>query len=379
MKNQDHELTQRLLSHPVSYPFPNATLGSHPARPQRDQIEKASRLLRAYDLAVNDPDCPQNMASSSSDNMWVGMINNQPALAELVQTVETGQAKLLAEYLRDFGNAYVPFGGVTTCIDGYNRRDLEKSHIALTYWDSLIRLSEYLGLHPVENPETGPWGECLLLDQGRVVRSIEEHLGISTAPPLGIIHTDGLRVGDALYHYRHINSLYSAVRLSELSKLTPRESHIVEVGGGIGIAALYANRLGLKSYTILDIPITNLLCANYLINAMPPHSINLFGEDCEKSEIKIMPFWTCRNYENKKFDICLNADSINEIDQACRIFYCDEISRITSDYFLSINHEYFFPKTSHHLFNSDKRFRRITRSPYWPRSGYVEELYKVME
>ncbi len=373
-KAENGELTDRLLSHPLADSMPKIALTSYPAKRQSDRLEVAARLLKAYELATNDPLHREYMGDHSDGNMWDTI--QATGLAELIASINTGDPKVLAENLEEFGSSFVWFGGVTTCIDGYNR-DLNKTHVALTYWDSLVRVAEFLGVLRVESPETGPWGEALHHDVDQLVDRLEEHLKISLLPPLGIIHTDGLQVKDSALHYRHVNSLYAAIRVKQLKEAINRDARVLEIGGGIGIAALYARRLGIQNYTLLDIPITNLLSGHYLLNAIGQDAVCLFGENVQGATVNILPFWKCLDMADGCFDICSNQDSINELDDDTREFYKREIKRLTSDYFLSVNHECFHPKTAYSLFSDGPDYTLLSRSPYWPRSGYVEELYDL--
>jgi hypothetical protein len=103
-------------------------------------------------------------------------------------------------------------------MDHLNRAD--HRHVALTYLDKLICLGEYLGLIAFESPENVLWGTGLHTDIDQLMEKIEEALKISITPPTGGIHTDGLETKKGLFHYRHINGLYSAIRIQELNKTT---------------------------------------------------------------------------------------------------------------------------------------------------------------
>ena len=371
---EEGDQTDRLLNHPVRNAFPKVQLGSWGAIPQPNRLEIATRLIKAYRLAMDDPDRSKFLAVDAKRDMWSRISQN--VLSDVVRAAESGDPRELANALEKFGSSFIPYGGISTCIDGYNR-NRSPDHIALTYWDALARIGEYLGITRVENPESGPWGDALHQSPAELVGQIEDKLGISISPPLGIIHTDGLKVGDTLFHYRHANSLYAAIRLRELDTHFKRRPKILEIGGGIGITAVYANRLGIEHYTMLDIPITCLLCGNYLLNSLGLNFVTLFGEPHREGTVRVLPFWKCTEFPDVEFDICINQDSLNEMSEDTRKFYGREIARLTEGFFLSINHEYFFPKTVGSLLAQDRNYLKLSRSPYWARAGYVEELYKV--
>ena len=88
------------------------------------------------------------------EDLWTKLIRNE--LPELMSAIEKYDAKALSDFLMHFGESYVWFGGITTCVDGYNKNIIPE-HIALTYHDKLICLAEYLGLIRYECPESGPY------------------------------------------------------------------------------------------------------------------------------------------------------------------------------------------------------------------------------
>lgn len=371
ISTENDSLTERLLSHPALHPLPPVKIGSTHANPHSNRLSISERLLRAYHKSIKDEST--SILKREKEDLWTGLIRNE--LPDLIKAIEKNDAKGLSDFLLHFGNSFVWFGGITTCIDGYNR-NLDLNHVALTYYDKLICLAEYLGVIQFENPESGPWGKNLQLDINIVVDKIEQHLGISISPPLGAIHTDGLETSKGLFHYRHINSLYSAVRLKELN---PLNQPCLEFGGGLGITALYASKLGIKNYTMLDLPITCLLAGNYLLNSMKPEDVCLYGEVMGINQIKLLPYWECLKLQPNYFQTTLNQDSFPEIDDTLLKEYLNQIKRVTNDNFLSINHEYFYPRTVNSFVNNWTQFKKIYRSKYWIREGYIEELWKVSQ
>jgi hypothetical protein len=361
--------TERLLAHPALHPLPNLQLGSHPAEPNPTRIAVAQRLLTAYHKArVAEAHSPLRR---EGEDMWHHLL--QKELPELMALIERNDATQLAAYLLTFGQSFVWFGGITTCIDGYNR-NLDPQHIALTYFDKLVCLAESLGALRHENPEQGSWGQNLQQDVNTVVDKIEQALGISISPPLGIIHTDGLQTQRGLFHYRHINALYSATRIAGLLR-TP--GPICEYGGGLGITALYARRLGFSDYTLFDLPITCLLASHYLIQAAGPEAVTLYGETAKPNTIKVLPYWECVKASDQGFRLSLNQDSFPEIAENLLRDYLQQIKRTTTDWFLSINHECFDPISVHRLTAQREGYRKLYRTRCWVREGYVEELYSL--
>jgi len=365
----DDYLTEKLLAHPALAPLPNIKLKSSAGKNNSNRVAICKRLLNAYHKSINDES--KSPLKRVGDDLWSDLLRTELPL--LKEAIDKNDAEALSDFLLCFGNSYVWFGGITTCIDGYNK-NLKPKHVALTYFDKLICLAEYLGLLHYENPEAGPWGENLRLDPDIVIEKINKYLGISIAPPLDAIHTDGMESSAGLFHYRHINGLYSAIRLKELGGFA---APCLEFGGGLGISAMYAHKLGIKNYTMIDLPITCLLAGNYLLNSLGLSNVSLYGEPQEEAQIKILPYWECLNLPSEYYHITLNQDSFPEIADNLLEVYFREIKRVTRNYFLSINHETCFPRTVNNFVNQWTKFIKIYRSKYWIREGYIEELWKI--
>jgi hypothetical protein len=357
------------MAHPARAPLPKVELVSTPAFATPDRVAVAERLLAAYQKAIAAE--PHSAMRRSGEDMWSQLLRSE--LPDLFDAIANQDPANLADFLMNFGGEYVWFGGVTTCIDGYNK-NLDPDQIALTYLDKLFCLAEALGVIELENPEAGPWGECLHSNIDALLQKIEEHLRISITPPLGVIHTDGLKTNKGVFHYRHINSLYAATRVQKLNvDLAP----ICEIGGGLGITALYARRLGVQDYTLLDLPISCLLAGHYLLNTLSPDEVSLFGEPLRKGTIKVLPYWAHTQLEDDEFALTINQDSLTEIADNLVMAFLSEIGRTTKNYFLSINHEYHAGKVVKDFVRKSGGFREIYRSRYWIREGYVEELFQI--
>lgn len=363
-------LTERLLAHPVTIPCPEIKLASQEAQDKGNRIHVADRLIRSYHRALEEE--KRSTLQREGEDLWTGLIRNE--LPELMEIIEHKDPERLAKYLMNFGQSFVWYGGITTCVDGYNR-NIEPSQVALTYFDKLACLAEFLGILRVENPESGPWGENLHVDANSLVNKIEKELGFDISSPMGIIHTDGLLTERGIFHYRHINSLYMAARLG---KLNQAKDPVCEFGGGLGMTAMYARRMGQKNYTILDLPITCLLAGHYLIHAIGEEHVTLYGETLSENSIKILPYWECLNIPSKYMGMTINQDSLPEISDNLIVEYLKQINRITKNYFLSINHECSHPRTVFNFVQKSAGYEQIYRSKCWVREGYVEEAFRIL-
>ena len=144
---------------------------------------------------------------------------------------------------------------------------------------------------------------------------------------------------------------------------------IVEIGAGLGRTAYYAWQLDIRDYTIIDIPMSGVAQAYFLGRTLGEKAIRLFGEE-EGPGIRILPpaaFLAAAD----RYDLVVNVNSLTEMARETAVSYVDQIER-RADLFWSVNHEanafcvreLFSPSAAAH----------VTRTPYWLRPGYVDEV-----
>jgi hypothetical protein len=367
---------ERILAHVATGGSPNINLVTRPAvdTPARPRI--AERLLRAYKRAASEE--PLTPMRRNASDLWTELVRKE--FDELIKIIETEDVGSLSRFLMNFGKGYSWFGGLTFSVDGYNKRNRDEQAVALSYYDKLICLAEAAGVLPVEHPEHGRWGENLHADIANVIDELEKELNISIAPPLGVVPVSGVDTKKGVFHYRHINGIYVAWRMRSL---VPPESGICEYGGGNGIAAYYAWRIGLRNYTIFDLPIVNLFAGHFLLNALGEEAVTLYGEDPRPETIALKPYWKCLDCGQRAFFLAMNQDSFPEIDAGLVMQYLSAISNTTERYFLSINQESQGAMAETRQLNIpllvklSGHYRRLYRFRYWVREGYVEELYEI--
>lgn len=349
-----------------------------PAVARPGHLESAKRLLRAYKRAQADSTAAA--IKPRNEDLWTDLLRTN--MGPLLQILERDDPSALSDYLLHFGEQYTWFGGLTFSLDGYLLGSADRSLVAFTYLDKLICLAESLGVLPMEHPEHGRWGINLYSDVADIVRRIERALGISIAPPTAM-HVVGIRTPAGALHYRHLNAIYVASRLKALLARAGDDA-ICEYGGGLGVVALYARRLGIADYTLFDIPLTNVFAGYFLIASLGDEAVSLYGEQPDQGTIKVLPFWKCVDAPDKAFRISMNQDSFPEIDADLVNRYLREIARTTQAYFLSINQEAESEITPQRrqlnvsaMLQDRPDFVRLSRSKYWLREGYVEELYEL--
>ncbi|MFM2445034.1 MAG: hypothetical protein RJB09_2220, partial [Pseudomonadota bacterium] len=152
---------------------------------------------------------------------------------------------------------------------------------------------------------------------------------------------------------------------------------ICEYGGGLGLCAMYARRLGVTDYTIFDLPISNLLAGHYLIHAIGGENVSLYGEPQRSDSVKVLPYWECLHVRDRQFAATLNQDSFPEIDDSLVDAFLRDIKRSTEGVFISLNHEAFHPRTVRHFTQRVGGFRPLARTKSWIREGYVDEVFAI--
>jgi hypothetical protein len=147
---------------------------------------------------------------------------------------------------------------------------------------------------------------------------------------------------------------------------------VLEIGGGLGRTALYARQFGITDYTIIDIPVSSLAQGNFLGRVLGEEDISLYGEaGVSPRQIKLLPPAAFLD-SSDRYDVVLNVDSLTEIGIVAARQYCSAI-RSKADLFLSINHEA-NNFTVAGLIKEAGGGGEYSRTPYWLRRGYIEEI-----
>ena len=234
-------------------------------------------------------------------------------------------------------------------------------------------LAEAVGVKRVWNPEGGalfPYKDkpptASIED---LLDAISDKIGLNLDFPNPFPDEFGLATSRGIASYRAVHAIYQAWRLKILSdQYGPR---VLEVGAGLGRTAYYAHRLGVKTYTIIDLPFTNLSQANFLGRILSPVQVSLFGEPHMEDSIRILPIGEMQAFED--FDVFANVDSLTEMGNVTSSEYVSEFAT-RGKVLWSVNHEA-NQETVASL--SLKKMRSIGRFPYWLRPGYLEEIFLI--
>lgn len=232
-------------------------------------------------------------------------------------------------------------------------------------YDSLIQLSALLRVIRMPNPELN---QIPIIDLDDVLDKLSEKLEMDLKFPNPYPGEIGIRTKRGIIGYRAIQSLYQAYRIKEILGKNAKDTKVLEIGAGLGRTAYFAYQMGIRNYTIIDLPMTNVAQAYFLGRVLGEEYITLVGETNNKG-IKIFSVDMLNELQEEKFDLILNVDSITEMDEESQIKYWKFIQNRTKKFF-SINHEANSHIVSEYYVNTDYNVRR---SICPMRKGYLEE------
>jgi hypothetical protein len=357
-----------ILLHTVLHGLPQVGIEYAPVATSEQDIRTADRLLRAFDLAMREQ---AKLASLPNNDVWetVASVFHRG----FVKTLKSGHAERLATYLSDAYRQEITHGlgpgrqvyEATQTPDG-NRA------IATLCVDRLAALAEAVGALPLENPEQGRWGVAMYLPPASILEAIERELAANLTPPQTMGYF-GVRTGQGLFFVRSADAIYTAWRARNLGA-----RHVAEIGGGLAGVGHFVQQLGAETYAVYDLPVMNVIQGHALISA--GHETSLLGEP--DGPVRVRPWWHFDR--SPACDVVINTDSFPEIDPAFVAEYLSTMRRVTR-LFLSINQEGAAPGSADgrlqnvvaDLVRADGGFTRLSRTQYWLRKGYVEEVFQV--
>jgi hypothetical protein len=347
-----------------------------------DDVALCKRLLAAFAAAHARHDF------QAASGIWASIIDRHQQ--QLMATLDGGDAHALARLLAAlFRKEFMwGFGGMapwSVAAQGWSR--IGSRVFTLKLLDSLISLGEALGVVAVENPEQGYMRHVDLKQEGAIaemVKALEQVTGCSIAfPDIGAPY--GLSVDGRLINQETSDHIYTAVRLREALCLHTRDRaqnrlRIVEIGAGYGGVCYWFLRMcaGIARYTIVDLPIINVLQGYFLAKALGPSRVSLLGEP--RAQIVILPDFALADVETP-YDALVNKDSMPEMPYDAMVAYLEWAHLNCDGLFYSYNHEAKAPFEGHpqgRVADATAQvggFHRLRREQSWLRRGHVEEFY----
>jgi SAM-dependent methyltransferase len=293
---------------------------------------------------------------------------------EIHRALEAGDTQRIAEVFADPGKTEIFYG-----FDGLFRerlQDFEADPAVLRsevewIFDTLLRLAEAVGAIRLENAEAAPGNLPPLLTPDEVLSALDGAFGLKIRIPKIYPNEPALKTKRGVINYRDVNAIFQAWRIKEILREHGGRS-VLEIGGGLGRTAYYARQFGISDYTILDIPFTGVSQAHFLGTTLGKKAVTLHGEKFREGSIRIMQPEYFLDPKGPEFDLVLNVDSFTEMDAAIAKAYWSRIEK-AAGIFLSVNHEY-NPFRVRDFITGSRCVLRSSRTPYWMRRGYVEEL-----
>ena len=352
-----------LLFHRADALAAEAAVTGHDASPPSDEA-LVKRIVAAYGRA---------QTGDLGDSMWKAFFATHHE--SIHQTLVDGRELAIIELLRNPAATDLFYG-----FDILNRthhslfagKGVRNGYAKLCF-DGLIRFAEAVGAIPLDNPET--WG-ARTADPSNVedVLSKLAAAGIDLKAPNPFPQEHGLASPVGVISYRVPQALYQAYRIKQLVKgiADPR---VLEIGAGLGRTAYYAHAMGIRNYTLVDIPLSAVAQAHFLGTTLGGKTVLLEGEHSTgESGIRIVGPATFLG-EDRRYDLIVNVDSLPEMDSAVATLYWKKI-QISTTQFLSINHEANSFRVRD-LIKADLGAVSVHRGLYWMRRGYVEEVIRV--
>jgi SAM-dependent methyltransferase len=344
----DHTL---LLHRPVTQTRDDSAVKSASMEAPNDAL-LVRRIISAYRLSAN---------ACSGAGLW--HVSLAPRKRDVHDALLAGDEALVAEQLRNPAGNELFFGFEALYKSGKPSPEWLSLHARLVY-NELLCLAEATAAIKLWNPETD--SEPPLRSVDEVLALLDNALGFPVIFPNPYPEEYGLASSRGIASLRSIDAIYQAWRIWTLVEKN-RDARVLEIGGGLGRVAYYARRFGVRSYTIIDIPLGSVAQAYYLGRTCGDAVIELEGE-ASAAPIKLKaPAFFLEGQES--YDLVLNSDSFPEIDDETTGRYAEAIKQ-RGGRFLSMNHEHY------RLVRDIMGVAPVYRSPYWIRRGYVEELFE---
>ncbi|MBF0162850.1 MAG: putative sugar O-methyltransferase [Magnetococcales bacterium] len=258
------------------------------------------------------------------------------------------------------------------------------------FLEQVLHLGEYLGVLPVDNTEIGQKDKWKDRDFDEIVASIEEKLGFPLIFPKVFTRQFGLKVRNGVVDNRATQAIYTASRICALldqAGIPRSEAKVLEIGGGMGTLAYYTTKMGVGEYHIVDLPYINTAQHYLLGTLLGMDQISTFAYPREDAKVSVMPFFKILEKPDRYFHLVVNEDSMTEINKEIVDVYIEQICRISSRYFLSVNHEsqaelvYQSGRSLHRhhrmIEATQGKMTQLYRFIHWMRPGYLEELFAV--
>jgi hypothetical protein len=344
-----------------------------PHAPGAADLALAERLIAAYARAT--------AGDAQRDGMW-GTETFQHRHRALLAALNAHDARDLAETLASVFRSDIVLGMAAGSMGFEESSRLGRRLFWLGTVSKLTSLGEALGATAVENPEQGAVAVGLSGGLESLVDGIEAALGITIDfPDVGAAY--GVLASGRLITPDTPDQIYGAARLLaaiglHLPDAAATPPRVVEIGGGYGGMAYWFLRLRTAPYTIVDLPVVNVIQGYFLAQALGHDAVALYGEPA--GAVTILPDHALADIP-QPFDVLANKDSMPEIPREALLNYLAWARTGCSGLFYSYNQEARAvvdgapQSVVSEALAQTGGFTRVRRDPSWLRRGYAEEIY----
>jgi hypothetical protein len=288
-------------------------------------------------------------------SVWSDIFKKQ---SDLHNALITEKLSTLRELLSDPAQTYLYFGVDDIFIERVKEITSSpaiQADIAGFAHRNLSGISQALGAATSDGPPLPP--DAILEALDRVTR-------VPIKFPNPFSGEFGIATARGIASYRAIHAFYQAHRLLQVAaKNAPK---LVEIGAGTGRTCYFAILFGVRSYTIVDLPMTLMGQALFLASTLGETKICLPGE-ARSADHQVFLITPDEFEESGSYDAALNVDSMTEMSLSQARGYLDAIRR-QAGLLLSINHE-------ENSFRLSDLERAAQRGVAPMRTGYYEEIF----
>ncbi|HEV2348444.1 MAG TPA: putative sugar O-methyltransferase [Terriglobia bacterium] len=352
-------------------------------------ISLCERLIRAYHRALSNP-----AAGEALSGLWSENIKRH--YQKLTLGLDQKDPPQLATALSSMFTESFLYG-----IASADQFKQASSWLGSRIWslkclDDVVSLAECLGLVRTECPEQGVLGYAFKDGLEELVEKIESALGMSIGfPNVGAPY--GISAGHSLITMEAPEHIGVAWRVNQalqyyLHRQYSDSPNIVEIGAGFGGTAhwlMKLRKMSVGSYTIVDLPLANVLQGYFLSKAFGDTKVSFYEEPLPEiagqGAIAILPTIALDSLKEKNTDLLVNENSMPEMPEQAVVDYIMWAKNNVRGIFYSYNQEAYSPMKGVAQVLVPDVVRRVgglkllTRNFSWMRRGYVEEVYACGE
>jgi len=279
----------------------------------------------------------------------------------------SGNSKAIERLFREPGESdmFYGFDRLSKSLRVMGER-IENKYAPKLTLDAIVTIAEAIDAKLLSDPVEYRIGRSDAVDVTTILSKIDAKIGFKLSFPNPYPSEYGLVTERGIASYRAPQAMFQAWRINQLLAGVDKP-RVLEIGGGLGRTAYYARQFGILDYTIVDIPISSLAQGYFIGRTCGEGAVSLYGESSQPNNVKLMSpkaFFQ----DQKRYDLIANFDSLTEIGRTAAEEYWRAIE-MRAACFLSVNHER-NEFTVSDLIGS----RQKSRTPYWLRRGYVEEI-----